>query len=71
MMDSIPDDIDKDTHLTEDILSDPKHPVPLMFLNMYSMETFLYKSLNDASRYGKRDKIDSLGPYAQCMNTIV
>jgi hypothetical protein len=71
MMDSIPDEIDIETDLTEDILSNPKHPVPLMFLNMYSMETFLYKSLNDASRYGRREKIDSLGPYAQCMNTIV
>jgi len=71
MMDSLPEDIDRDAHLTEDILSDPKHTVPLMFLNMYSMETFLYKSLNDASRYGKRAKIDTLGPYAQCMNTIV
>jgi hypothetical protein len=72
MMDSLQQyEIDIDIDLTEDILSDPKNPVPLMFLNMYSMETFLYKSLNDASRYGRREKIDSLGPYAQCMNTIV
>jgi hypothetical protein len=35
------------------------------------MECFLYKTLNFASRFGDRSKIDSLGPYSQVMCFIV
>jgi hypothetical protein len=64
-------DFDKDATLTYDILHDPNHPVTVLMLQTYSMECFIYKSLNNASRYGDVSKIDSLGPYAQVMNAIV
>jgi hypothetical protein len=35
------------------------------------MECFLYKTLNFASRFGDRSKIESLGPYSQVMHQIV
>jgi hypothetical protein len=40
-------------------------------LTIYSLESFIYKSLNAALRFGDRSKIDSLGPYAHVMNSIV
>lgn len=40
-------------------------------LTLYSMECFLYKSLNAAIKFGDESRIDSLGPYAQVMNMIL
>jgi len=40
-------------------------------LTIYSLETFVYKSLNWASRLGDLNKVESLGPYAQVMDRIV
>jgi hypothetical protein len=40
-------------------------------VTIYSMECFLYKSLNHASRFADETKFNSLGPYAQCMDFIV
>jgi hypothetical protein len=63
-------DFDKDDPLIYKILCDPNHPVTVLMLQTYSMECFIYKSLNNASRYGDFSKVDSLGPYAQVMHTI-
>jgi hypothetical protein len=71
MYDAISEDFDKTAPLTKEILEDPKHEVTLKMLHIYSLESFLYKSLNMASRFADRSKIDSLGPYAQVMNHIV
>jgi hypothetical protein len=62
---------DKDTPLTDDILYDPQHPITQLMLTIYSLECFVYKSLNAGHRFGDKSKIDSLGPYAQVMDTIV
>ena len=64
-------DLDKDQPLTTEILEDPAHPVTLLMLTIYSLETFVYKSLNWASRLGDLNKVESLGPYAQVMDKIV
>jgi hypothetical protein len=40
-------------------------------LTIYSLECFIYKSLNAGHRFGDKSKIDSLGPYAQVMDKIV
>ena len=39
-------DLDKDKPLDDDILDNPKHPVTQLMLTIYSLETFVYKSLN-------------------------
>jgi hypothetical protein len=70
MLELIPE-IDRKAPLSEEILDDPKHPVTLLLVRMYSWECFLYKSVNKASRYGDKTKFKSLGPYAQAMNRIV
>jgi hypothetical protein len=40
-------------------------------LTIYSLECFVYKSLNAGHRFGDKSKIDSLGPYAHVMDTIL
>ncbi len=60
-------DFDPNLPLTYEILMDPTHPVTRLLLRVYSMETFLYGTLNQAIRFADSSKIDSLGPYDQAM----
>jgi hypothetical protein len=49
----------------------PDEPVTRMILNLYTIESFLYKAVNEASRTGDETKVESLGPYSHCLDTIV
>jgi len=40
-------------------------------LTLYTLECYLYKTLNHSLRFGDLTKVDSLGPYAQVMDLIV
>jgi hypothetical protein len=62
--------IDKDEELTYDILKNHMHPVTQLLLIIYSLESFIYKSLNKACRLKDSTKIDTLGPYAHVMSSI-
>jgi len=64
-------DIDLDSPLTVEILFDPEHPVPQLLLSLYSMETWLYGTLNYSTRFGDQSKFTSLGPYAQALYWVV
>jgi len=64
-------DIDVDAPLTDDILMDPDHPVPQLLLSLYSMETYLYGTLNYSTRFGDQSKFTSLGPYAHALDCVV
>ena len=64
-------DLDKDAPLDYKILCDPTYPVTQVMLRLYTLECYLYKTLNHASRFGDLSKVDSLGPYAQVMYEIV
>jgi hypothetical protein len=64
-------DIDKDTPLYAQILMDPGHPVCQLMLTIFSMETYVYGTLNYATKFQDLTKIQTMGPYAQVMNTIV
>jgi hypothetical protein len=52
------------------IFSESLNAETRMMLNLYSVECYLYKTLNKAIRFGDESKVDSLGPYAQVMNNI-
>ena len=65
------EDIDKDTPLTNKILSDPSHPVCQLMLTIYSMETFVYGTLNYSTKFQDHTKIQTMGPYAQVIFCIV
>ena len=49
----------------------PYHPVTNLMLRLYTFESFLYKTLNHATRYGDESKVDTLGPYSQVLNEII
>ena len=53
------------------ILVDPAHPVTVVLLHLYSLETFLYRTLNHAARFGDLSKVHTLGPYSQALYLIV
>jgi hypothetical protein len=53
-------DLDKDAPLAQKILQDASHPVPQLLLTLYSLECYLYKTLNNALRFGDLTKVDSL-----------
>ena len=63
--------IDRDTPLTLEILQNPLHPVVTLLLRLYSLESFLYGTLNKALRFGDKSKVETLGAYAHALNTIV
>ena len=42
-----------------------------LIMNMYSMESFLYKELNRASRDKDQSKVATLGPYAYVLAKIL
>ena len=48
---------DLDKPLTPSILSNPEHAITQHILYIYSMETFIYKELNLASRVKDKSKI--------------
>jgi hypothetical protein len=49
------------------IFSESLNAETQMMLNLYSVECYLYKTLNKAIRFGDESKVDSLGPYAKFM----
>jgi hypothetical protein len=63
--------IDKNEPLTHKILYDPKSPIPQLLARMYSLESFLYGTLNYATRFKDQSKIDTLGPYVVAMGYVL
>ena len=50
---------------------DPEHPDVKALITMYSLETFLYRTLNFASRKKDASKIKTLGPYAVALTGAI
>ena len=64
--------IDRDVPIdAKKILLDPSHPVTVVLLHLYSLETFLYRTRNHAYRFGDLSKVHTLGPYSQAFHYIV
>ena len=57
--------------LTPKILSDPTHNFVKTLVYIYTMETFLYKELNKASRTKDLDKIKFYGPFASALSFAI
>jgi hypothetical protein len=57
---------------TEELtLRDPDAPHVRLILRIYSMETFVYRILNTASWVGDKSKINTLGPFALVLASIL
>lgn len=63
--------IDIDKPIREADLSDPENPIVIFMLYIYSLETFLYRILNEASRKKIEQCIPTLGPYSLILGTIL
>ena len=57
--------------LTWETLDDPKADIVCGLLYVYSMETFVYSTLNTATRDHDSTKIMTLGPMAAALGEIV
>ena len=57
--------------LTPKILSDPKHQITKHLVYIYSMESFLYTEMNNASRTQDKSKIEFYGPIAAALGYII
>ena len=62
---------DLQKELTKQILHDPKTDIVRALLYIYSMETFVYSTLNTATRDHDSSKIFTLGPMAAALAVIV
>ena len=60
-----------DKTLTPQILSDPQNEITKHLLYIYSMESFIYRELNQASREKDESKIQYYGAYAAALSYII
>jgi len=68
---SISNSIDIKKPLTTKILSNPNHEFVKTLLYIYSMEAFVFKEINKASRHKDKSKIHFYGPYASALGFII
>jgi hypothetical protein len=54
-----------------DTFKKPKHPLVNLIMFIYTMESFIYGVMNNASKNGDRTKINTLGPYAITLEFIM
>lgn len=57
--------------LTTKILSNPDHPFVKTLLYIYSMESFVFKEINKASRDKDLYKIEFYGPFASALGYVI
>lgn len=61
----------KKSPLTREILADPSHFVVKTLIYLYSLEPPIYRVLNRASRDKDKSRVGTLGPYSDCLRTIL
>ena len=64
-------DVDLKKPLTPAILSDQNHSFVKMLIYIYTMETFIFKEMNNASRNKDAKKIQLYGPFASALSFII
>ena len=55
--------IDRNQPLTTKILRDPYHPVTGKLIYSYSIESYVYRTVNEANRNADKSKVPPLGPF--------
>ena len=63
--------IDIKKPLTTKILSNPEHELVKTLLYIYTMNSFVFKEMNKASRDKDLSKIKFYGPYASALGYII
>ena len=57
--------------LTPKILSNLEHPFVKLLIYIYTMETFIFREMNKASRSKDLEKIKFYGPFASALSFII
>lgn len=52
-------------------LRDPEHKDVKLILTMYSLESFLFKRLNESCRRQETQTIENLGPFAVALTRVI
>ena len=65
------DDIDPDKPLTHEVLSNPNHQFVKALVYIYSMQTFIFKEMNQACRKKDSSQIQYYGAFASALGYIV
>lgn len=65
------DTLDFKQPLTHDILSNPNHEFVKTLVYIYSMESFVFREMNKASRLKDESKIKFFGAYASALGYLV
>lgn len=60
-----------DTQIDKAVLSDPTNPLVILVLYIYSMETFVYPTINSGLRLGDKTKAKTLGPFTLVFSEII
>lgn len=63
--------VDMKKPLTTVILSNPNHEFVKILVYIYTMETFIFKEMNKASRAKDVDKIKFYGPFASALSFVI
>ena len=60
-----------DEQMTQKILSDPKHPITVMLLYCYSIQSFIHPIVNSAFKKRNHRKVFTMGPFATSLLSIL
>lgn len=63
--------VDMNKPITPELLADPSNGFVKMIVYIYSMESFIFKELNAASRNKDESKLKFYGPLASALSFIV
>lgn len=63
--------VDMRRPLTPEILSNPKHKFVQTLMYIYTMETFIFKEMNQAIRAKDVEKIKYFGPFASALSFVI
>ena len=64
-------DVDFKKPMTPKILSDPNHSFVKMLVYVYTMETFIFREMNKASRTKDFEKLKFYGPFASALSFVI
>lgn len=62
---------DRDLPISRDQLTSPTFPQTIVILHLYTIESFLYGTVNKSCRFEDYSKVETLGAYAQALATII
>jgi hypothetical protein len=63
--------VNKDEPINQYHLANPLYPVTNLILYIYTMESFIFRVLNESTRNADESKITTMGPYARVLGYVI